>query len=163
MPKWTDRARKAMGQSQKDAINSIVEKTINEARTIATDIQFVVESSGVQCNNSLTYDDHSVTFVETFYRTRMKLSEPIEFGTENFERLLSLYLGQTLVERKQGQWITYEGKYHVVFPAVIKLNNGKHVDVFLFCTSLYSKLVAGAREGNALLTFIENVDHFSFL
>ncbi|MBR9803376.1 hypothetical protein GYB59_17555 [bacterium] len=129
---------------------------------MAGDIRFIMESSGVSVDQGIDYDDQSMDIVEQFYRYAAKQPSSIEFGIDNFERLLSLYLGQSLVEREAGEWVQYEGKHHVVFPVVMRLGVGQHVDVFLFCKSLHQKQVSGSQDGHALVKFIETANKMAF-
>lgn len=162
MPKWADRAKKASNRTQQSFGAKSLQETIDEAKTIACNIRFLMESSGVSVDQEIDYDDASMEVVEQFYRSVAKQPSSIEFGIDNFERLLSLYLGQSLVEREAGEWVQYEGKYHVVFPVVVRLGDGRHVDVFLFCKSLHQKQVSGSPDGHALIKFIETANRMAF-
>lgn len=162
MPKWADRAKKALNRTQQSFAAKSLLETIDEAKTVAGDIRFIMEASGASVDQGIEYDDESLDFVEQFYRSAARQASSIEFGIDNFERLLSLYLGQALVERAAGKWVQYEGKYHVVFPVVVRLGDGRHVDVFLFCKSLHQKQVRGSQEGHALVKFLETANKTAF-
>lgn len=162
MPKWTDRAKKALNRTQQSFTAKSLQETIDEAKKVAGDIRFIMESSGASVDQGIDYDDESINVVEQFYRSAINQPSSIEFGIDNFERLLSLYLGQSLVEREAGEWVQYEGKHHVVFPVVVRLSDGQHVDVFLFCKSLHQKQVSGAQDGHALVRFIETANKMAF-
>ncbi|MFN3149088.1 hypothetical protein [Bremerella sp.] len=155
MPKWVERAKKVSQRSQQNLAAASLQEVVDEARSVANDIQFIIESSGQGVVQSIGYDNESIEAVEKFYRLAAKQPSSIPFGIEDFERLLSLYLGQVLVERALGEWTTYQGKYHVYFPIVIRLSDGNHVDVFLFCQGLYRKQVRGSLDGRALIKFLE--------
>ncbi|WP_145455561.1 hypothetical protein [Gimesia panareensis] len=155
-----------MSQSSQQAFkNRSVQETAKEAKTVADDIRFIMENSGADVKEEIGFDDESIITVEQFYRSSLQPSVSQQppaslFIVEDFERLLSLYLGQVLVERAGGEWVQYQGKYHVVNPFCVKLPSQKFVDVFLFCTNLHQKQVDGSRNNQALLRFIENVDKF---
>ncbi|QDU60488.1 hypothetical protein Pan216_13290 [Planctomycetes bacterium Pan216] len=162
MPRWADRARKAFKRSPSSFVAKTLEETVAEAKSVARDLQFIIESSGTGVDREIGYDDESLQLVERIYRTAARSPASIELGIDNFERLLSLYLGQSLVERDAGAWARYEGKEHVIFPITIRLRTGKHVDVFLFCKSLHQKQVNGTLSGRALTTFLADVDRLAF-
>lgn len=160
MPKWVDRAKKALNRKQ--FAEKTLHETVEEAKNVNEQIQFIMESSGASVDQGIDYDDESINVVEHFYRSAAKQPVSIEFGIDNFERLLSLYLGQSLVEREAGEWEQYKGKYHVVFPVVVRVSDGQHVDVFLFCKSLHQKQVSGSQDGHALVKFIETASKMAF-
>jgi len=160
MPKWVDRAKKA--SNRKQFTKKTLHETVEEAKNVNEQIQFIMESSGATVDQGIDYDDESINVVEQFYRYAAKQPVSIEFEIDNFERLLSLYLGQSLVEREAGEWVQYEGKYHVVFPVVVRLGDGQYVDVFLFCKSLHQKQVSGSQDGHALVKFIETANKMAF-
>ncbi len=162
MPRWADRAKKALNRTQQSFAAKSLQETIDEAKTVAGDIRCIMESSGASVDQGIDYDDQSVNVVEHFYRSAAKQPSSIEFGIDNFERLLSLYLGQSMVERKAGEWVQYEGKHHVVFPVVVRLGDGQHVDVFLFCKNLHQKQVSRSQDGHALVKFIETASKMAF-
>jgi hypothetical protein len=162
MPKWADKARKSLEGTQQSFVAKTLQETIDEAKTVAGDIQFIMESSGARSDQVIDYDDKSMNAVERFYRSAAKRSSPIGFGIDNIERLLSLYLGQSLVDRQAGEWVQYEGKHYVAFPIVVRLRDGRHVDVFLFCRSLHQKQVGGSLDGRALVNFTETAHKMSF-
>ena len=161
MPKWADRARKASTRSRENWVARSFRETVVEATTVAKDIQFIMESSGASREHAIGYDDDSIAVVEKFYRSAAK-QDAFESGIENFERLLSLYVGQALIEHKAAAWARYEGTYHVACPIVIRLSDGRHVDVFLFCSCLHQKQVSGSQNGRALIRFIETIESVAF-
>jgi hypothetical protein len=76
---------------------------------------------------------------------------------------MSLALGQFIVESGKGEWVVYDGKSHVFDPVVIRLQNGAHLDVFLFCSHLAKKnAIGGASSGRALVSFVDSAESLSF-
>ncbi|MBN72588.1 MAG: hypothetical protein CME32_25320 [Gimesia sp.] len=167
MPKWVNRMKQLSQSSQQAFKNRFLMETAEEAKTVANDIRFIMNNSGIKVQEELGFDDESLMEVEKFYRSSLKKSLTVQqpptslFVAEDFERQLALYLGQALVERSGGEWAEYQGKYHVVNPLTIKLPSRKYVDVFLFCTKLHEKSVKGSESGQALVCFIKDADRLS--
>lgn len=165
MPKWAKRAKAAMGkQGASHFQQASLDERIEQAERIVDDIRFVMESSG-SSSNGIELTAAGLDRAEAFYRSAIKAggNNPIELGVDNFERLLAVMLGQCIVALKGGKWVVYEGPHHVLDPVVVQLSNGKHADVVMFCMSLSQKPgVAGANRGQALSSYLDNVERMAF-
>ncbi|HRK17449.1 MAG TPA: hypothetical protein PK970_00700 [Hyphomicrobiaceae bacterium] len=165
MPKWAERAKRVMSSKGRTtfAVKSLQE-TVEQSNRIVDDIRFIMDSSG----RKLTSRELSVellTEVETFYRESAKdpNDKVIVLGIENFERLLAVLLGQWIAKESGGKWVAYDGKHHVYDPVVVKLPNGKYLDVFLFCKHLCKKSgVPGASTGTSLTAFASQAQSMAF-
>jgi len=136
---------------------------IGQAARVVDDIRFVMESSGGKVADALKADLDGLNHVEAIYRASRRADTPIELDIDHFERLMSVMLGQCLVELKGGRWVEYSGRYHVLDSSVIQLPDGKYVDVFLFCKSLWQKRgICGAMDGTSLSSFVSSADRLAF-
>ena len=162
MPKWANRAKAAMNNSQNQFQKRSLDDTIAEARGAIEDIQFIVDSSECECEK-LELGLNGLSSIESFYRESVRNGKKIALGKENLERLMALVLGQFLVENGSGNWALYEGENYVFNPVVVRLADGRHLDVFLFCCQLSDKAgVRGAGSGDALSNFCGNTERLSF-
>jgi hypothetical protein len=165
MPKWAERAKSAMArQGDRQFQRASLKETIKQGASIIDHIRFVMESSGA-ATDGVELSPTGLDRVEAFYRSAMKAggNESIELGSDNFERLMAVMLGQCIVGSKDAKWAVYEGQHHVLDPVVVQLNDGKHADVFMFCRSLSQKSgVAGANRGQALSSYLENAERMAF-
>lgn len=162
MPKWADRSKAVIGKSQTQFQRRSLDETKSEARDVIEHIKFIVDSSDLDIE-SLQLDRDGLDAIESFYRDSVKNENEISLGVENFERLMSLALGQFLVNTGKGEWAVYEGESHVFDPIVIRLKDGSNLDVFVFCAQLAKKNgVDGASTGRALTSFIDNAESLSF-
>lgn len=162
MPKWADRAKAIINKGQTQFQKRSLDKTITEAKNVIQDIQFIVDSSELDCDK-LALSEEGLRAIEGFYRDSVRSDKEISLGASNFERLMALALGQLLVEGELGEWHIYEGENHVSAPVVVRLKDGGHLDVFVFCSRLAEKHgVRGARSGETLSEFVRNTAKLSF-
>ena len=164
MAKWVERAKAALAKQRGSRFQrASLEDTLRQTDTIVDDIRFVMQTSGSSIEG-IALDRAGLDRVEAFYRTAIRAGDNvIELGVDNFERLMAVMLGQSLVTLKGARWIVYEGKYHVLDPIVVQLMDGKYADVFMFCKCLSQKSgVPGGNQGHALSSYLDNVDRMAF-
>ena len=165
MPKWAERAKRVMrGRGGSTFAIKSLEETVEQSNRIVDDIRFIVDSSGRKLPSSELAVE-LLAEVEKFYRESAKdpNDKAILLGIDNFERLLAVLLGQWIAKESGGKWVAYDGKHHVFDPVVVKLPNGKHLDVFLFCKHLSRKSgVPGASNGTSLVAFAGQAQSMAF-
>ncbi len=159
MSKKAERANKAQAQ----ALLGLLDDIVQQGTRVVEDIQFIIECSGTPQPIDLDLSLSGLKAVETFYRDSMARGTPIEFGSENFEKLMGIMLGEYMIQTSGAHWNIYRGKYYVFHPIVLQLPDDKCVDVFVYCYRLSQKPgVSGAFSGNSLCTFVQRVNKMSF-
>jgi len=160
MGKWARRAKALFGEKAASmGQEAVLGEIVNQASTIVADIQFVMQSCGADDVGKIELNATGLDLVESFYRRFLRSEGFIEFGVKNFERLMAIMLGACIISIKGGEWTIYPGKTYVAHPVVVRLNSGRHADVFLMCDELWQKPMVGTDINEGRLSFfLNNVD-----
>ncbi len=161
---WKKRAREVLGRNSERQIKGTVEEIAAESDTVASDLPFLLESAGAHAISPLSLDKEGLKAAEKAYRS-LEQDFRASAGTARvqIERLLGIFLGRVLIEKRGGKWVFYQGRYHTLSPVVVRLPSGKHLDVFGFCRDLYlDKCIVGARTSEALACFFDSAEMVGF-
>lgn len=112
---------------------------------------------------SWTFED--LCLIERRYRDLAQNPSQNGVDLSTVERLMALFLGQTLIARYGGRWKTYSGKFHTLTPFVLEIGTvKKSIDPFAFCKDLKAKSgIPGSREAKALLNMAQNAEKNALL
>ena len=152
--------RKPSPAARKEIAQRLLDLVLEERATVQEDIAFLLSNAGLG-GAEFSFDEEGLLKLEEAYRKLAAGGDQEEI--ETFERKLSIFLGETMINIAPRRMTIYLGSEPVISPVVVKLEpKGLHSDVFGFCSKLYEAEVIGHRQGRALAVFMNAAPRHGF-
>lgn len=135
-------------------VDRMYQQALQEAPASAENLLFFAKSCGLSVADAPDYTPDGLVRIEAWYRNlcreqRFGSTEPLD--RRSFERLMTYFLGETLIRQEGAEWFAYKGKYYVCWPVLVRFpDTGKALDIGAICQDLIDSRMVGVRDGTVL-------------
>lgn len=161
------KARPNRAEMRNLVVDRMYRQALQEAPASAEHLLFFAKSCGLSVAAAPDYTPDGLVQIEAWYRNLCRGQgfgsvEPLD--RRSFERLMTYFLGETLIRQEGAEWFAYQGKEYVCWPVLVRFpDTGKALDIAAVCQDLIDSRMVGVRDGTVLRHFFDKAKKIALI